>query len=213
MNAPTLVDLSNKNGVTLILHYENVVSPFAVFITDESGRQTFYYRIFDKTVLTLNLPVHSQRIYLRHMGNPILKSTMICPLKKPNLEYTFNKSKVIRRSYSLGNVSWQKVSGLPYGSPARFFFNTGLMQVDENRMSVLPQPVRQFVQCHELSHYYYEDEVEADRLALYSYLNQGYNFSTAFNSLFDYLTPSGINVKRICALFAEIQNLHKLQNE
>jgi hypothetical protein len=213
MNAPTLVDLTGKNGVTLIVQYENVVSPFAVFITDETGRQTFYYRIFDKPQLTLNLPVHSQKIYLRHIGNPQLKSTMIAPLNKLNLKYTFNPSKVKKRSYSLAAVTWQKVSGLPYGSPARFFFNTGLMQVDENRMSILPQPVRQFIQCHELAHYYYEDEVEADRFALYQYLNQGYNFSTAFNSLFDYLTPSGINVTRILSLFAEIMKLHKIKIE
>ncbi len=116
-------------------------------------------------------------------------------------------------------------------SPARFLPSIGEIQYNESICKGLPQPVIDYIGRHELGHYYYgrpipqiiekgpmktfymnqlaEDESEADRFALYSFINSGYNFSGALLSLTDYLSDNYISKHRMQKQFDEIIKMHK----
>ncbi len=229
MNSPLTIDLSGRKGASLIIRYECANAPFALYITDEMENEMFYYRMYDKPVLNLNLPVHSDRIKIHHYGAPKVETVITQPLQLPKLKYVFNEKLIVKRNYPFRAIGYRRVRGLPFGSPARFLYDQGIIENDIDVMAGYPQPTRAFVNIHETGHYFYgrpvpkkypesmrahymkqmeEDECEADRFALYHYLNQGYNFSTAFNSLADFLSPIGINGVRMAKMFQEIKKIH-----
>ena len=55
-----------------------------------------------------------------------------------------------------------------------------------------------------------EDEKEADRFALYKFLNDGYNFAGALYSLADNLPSDYISKERIYNIHKEISKIHKI---
>lgn len=118
-------------------------------------------------------------------------------------------------------------------TPARFLPSLGMIEYNERIAKTLPQPVNEFVKLHEIGHYYYgrpvpnpvplqelkfyndqlkQDEMEADRFALYQFINSGYNFSGALYSLTDHLSDNYISKERMKGLFDEIKKMHKQIN-
>jgi hypothetical protein len=203
------IDLSTRKGVTLILIFAAVTMPFLVILYDQNG-DTIYYRVYDKCELSINLPVHTQMITVSVIDGPQLESWIVVPLRKPNLKYTFNESKRIDRGYTEDDIKVIPVNRLPGTTPACLLIDRALCLYDVNRMASMPQQVRAFVIKHEKKHAYYDDEIETDRAALYGYLNDGYNFSSACNSLTDFLSPNKFNTQRMIALYSEICKLHNL---
>lgn len=231
----TVIDLKGKKGVTIHVQFKNIQPLFFISVTDLSGKVFFYKRQFDKPKLRLNLPMHPDQVVMNVAGAEIDKY-VIQPLQKISFQYHHNKDLVQTRNYDIGQIQRQT---LPYflddkgqlnNSPARFFPNYGVLQYNGSIMPQLPQPVATFVGFHELGHYYYgrpipkviaqgaeefyhnqlkEDEQEADRFALYNFINEGYNFSGALQSLSDYLSESYISQARIGRLGDEIKKMHK----
>lgn len=119
--------------------------------------------------------------------------------------------------------------------PARFFPATGEAQFSQKVMNDMPIPVQIYVNKHEKGHYYYgrpipsatmmqkltwgeqqrylqqlkEDEMEADRFALYWMINQGYNFTGTLYALTNHLPPNYMSKERILNLYNEISRINK----
>jgi len=128
-----------------------------------------------------------------------------------------------------------QIVGYSYDQPARFLPSAGLIQYNAKVLSTFPQPTRMFIRGHEKGHYYYgrpvpppsvlqrlspaeqdhwkkiseEDEREADRYALYSVTNDGYNFSGSLESLTDFLSDNYISKERMKYLYNIINQEHK----
>ncbi len=90
------------------------------------------------------------------------------------------------------------------GTPARIFTDTGRIEVSPDFFS-LPITVRLFLLLHEESHFFYETEQYCDMMALINFLRKGYNQSTAFYSLTDFLKRSPQNIDRLKFMFSQIQ--------
>lgn len=95
------------------------------------------------------------------------------------------------------------------GTPARIFSDIGLIEVSPDFFNI-PMTVRLFLQEHEKAHMYYKTEEYCDLMALVNFLRMGYNRSTAFYALTDYLKRSGANIERMKFLLSQIQ---KTQSE
>lgn len=197
-------------GATLLLNFAACVAPFLIIVFTQGKHDVLYYRVNNQQNLRVNLPVHTGVIELVLVDAPKLEHIMTLPLKKPTIPYKFNRELVKDRGYPISQIRRYKVQRLPGVTPACFFFYRGVMLEDAARMAAMPQQIRSFVRGHELGHYYYDDEQEADRFSVYNYINAGYNFSSALNSLTDFLTPNGINANRMLAVHGEICKMHNL---
>lgn len=232
-----VIDLSNfRNGVTLFLKFKNVTDTFLIEITDvptaypeiydprikriPQNETVYYKRLYNKAKLQINLPVHPQWIQVKVYGGPQIDSYIIDKIRIQKIPYQFETDLIVPRRYPISEVKIQRCRNLPHGTQARFLYDYGIIQTDEDRMSKLPQPVRQFILGHELGHYYYNEERPTDRFALYQLNNQGYNLSNLMDSLTNVLslqTRAGelhhLNISRILSVFQDITKLHKLQHE
>ncbi len=164
------IDLTGKKkGVTLSVDFgfKGEVTPFLVFITDSIGGQMYYYRQVNKGQVSINLPVHSDRINLYSSAYKP-KSVLICPLKIYKMDYHFNSPIVQKRPYKFEEIReeylsfipmTQNINGhifqLPSDQPARFLPSTGLTQFSNSVFEKIPQPVVEFIKRHEKGHYYY----------------------------------------------------------
>lgn len=238
----TIIDLSRfLNGVTLDVNFNftGSVTPFIVFITTEDKKTILYSRMYDKPVLTINLPKHSAKVIL-FTAAPI-KTILMGPLRIYKLDYQHNKNIITPRDYKFSEI---KTEYLPYipdqngiytNQPARFMPPTGLKQLSTSVLKTYPQPTQEFVDTHEDGHYYYgqnlppykfwkffttpeqkrfkeihaQDEMEADRYAFYNLINKGYNFSNLWDSVNNYLSDNEETRQRRAALKSIIINEHK----
>lgn len=204
------IDLRGRGGITLILIFTSVFCPFLTVIYSDRG-DMIYYRNYDREQLNINLPVHSDFITVSIIGNVKLDKTMIMPLVKPKLTYSFNESKRIHRGYSHHDIKVVAVDRLPGITPACHLTNCAITLFDKYRVANMPQQIRYFVvNCHEAGHTYYDDEQETDRFGVYKFVNDGYNFSSAMNSLTDFLSPNNFNAQRMISMYNEIAMLNHL---
>lgn len=248
-----IIDTSTvgKDGITMIIDFDNVSAPFLVVVTDEITGKTLYYRYYDKKKLTFNLPVYNKRVKLFVSGNTKIKSVLLTKLKKPNYEYKFNHDIIMQRPYPIEQIKVETLplflgvkNGKPYEitSPARFLPSEAKIQFSAKQTANIPEPLEKFCRYHEEGHYYYgrpymtreqlaplnftsdvknrlmqqfaanmlQDEKEADRYALYKFLNEGYNFSGSLFSLLDFLPQGYANTQRILSLHDEIKKIHQI---
>lgn len=129
-----------------------------------------------------------------------------------------------------GSTAW--IEG---DQPGRFFPNLGEMQLSDKVLRPMPEPCEQFVIEHEKGHYHYgrpvppkseldampeakrrqaleqleEDEIEADRYAMYNLINSGYNFTSTLYALTNYLPPTYMSKQRILRLYNDINRINK----
>lgn len=87
------------------------------------------------------------------------------------------------------------------GTPARNFYKHGVIEFGREFLNQ-PYPIRVFILCHEIGHFYYHDEDLADHFAVKLYLKMGYNKSMALHALKDVLNmESQQNHKRVKKIF------------
>ena len=229
-----VIDLKSfPKGVTIYFKFKNIRNTFFILIKDENSSEVYYKRIYDKPQLTVNLPVHPEQICVYYDGadleNYIVRN--ICIYKIP---YEFNQKILIKRPYPIGDIRIEPTAGLPHGSEARFLYHHGIIQYDADKFALMPQPTRKYILTHELGHYWYgrsipeecpdnmrkhyydmslEDEKECDKFALYSCINEGYNFSNVTSGAMETLHTNGhYNLDRILAIHNEIKAMHKNLN-
>jgi hypothetical protein len=90
------------------------------------------------------------------------------------------------------------------GSPARIFTGEGIIERGRSFYD-LPEPIRVFILLHEVGHFHYSKEEDADLFALVHYLKMGYNRSMAFYALSQVLKKSDRNLNRLRELLRNIQ--------
>lgn len=88
-------------------------------------------------------------------------------------------------------------------SPARAFRKTGIIEKGK-LFYTLPFPIRVFILCHEIGHFFYKDEDNADLFAVKLYVKNGYNRSVAIYSLTKVLNPTPKNIIRVEKLFKTV---------
>lgn len=90
-------------------------------------------------------------------------------------------------------------------TPARINTKTGVIEIGK-RFKLFPFPIRLFILCHEVGHFFYSKEENADLYACKIYVDNGYNKSNALYSLTKVLSVNIQNEKRILELFKKIQS-------
>lgn len=91
---------------------------------------------------------------------------------------------------------------------ARHYYEDGVIVVGK-RWLTMPKPIRLFILLHEKWHFFYETEDYCDMAALVDFLRMGYNRSTAFYALDNYLSDTNVNRIRVKNLFNNIQKTQK----
>lgn len=89
-------------------------------------------------------------------------------------------------------------------TPARNFTGHGIIEVSP-QFKKLPHFIQEFIMLHEVGHFYYKDEINADLYALKKYIEKGYNNSGAYYSLTKVLRPTEANKKRIDNLYKHLE--------
>jgi len=77
-------------------------------------------------------------------------------------------------------------------------------------MNQLSEPIKAFLICHELGHYYFDDEKTTDRWAINRFLNDGYNMSSANYGLTHILKAAPANIERMKAGDLYLKELEKV---
>lgn len=90
-------------------------------------------------------------------------------------------------------------------TPARINTKTGKIETGRTFKN-FPFPVRLFILCHEVGHFFYSKEEDADLFACKLYVNNGYNKSNALYSLTKVLKTGLPNKKRVQELFNHLQS-------
>lgn len=91
------------------------------------------------------------------------------------------------------------------GSPARNFTKTGIIETG-TKFPHYPFAVRLFILLHECGHFYYFDETNADAWAAKTFVDMGYNESTALYSLSNVLNfETKRNKDRIETMLSNVQ--------
>jgi len=91
---------------------------------------------------------------------------------------------------------------------ARNFTDIGVIEVGP-RFNELIDPMKVFIIEHEKGHFFYSDEFNADLFALVNFIRKGYNASTAYYTLENYLNKSSQQVNRLKDMFETINNIQK----
>ena len=87
------------------------------------------------------------------------------------------------------------------GTPARHFYQIGLIELGKSFYKQA-YPIRLFILCHEIGHFFYKDEILADLYAAKIFIDNGYNNSTALYALTKVLnSDSEQNYERVLELF------------
>jgi hypothetical protein len=105
-------------------------------------------------------------------------------------------------------VTYRVEPSLSGGTPARIFTDSGVIEVSPDFFKI-PITVRIFLLLHEHAHFFYVTEHYCDMMAMVNFLRMGYNQSTAYYALTDYLKSSPLNIDRMKFLFSQIQKTQK----
>lgn len=90
-------------------------------------------------------------------------------------------------------------------TPARIFYEVGICEVSPAFLK-MPIQFQKFILEHEKAHFFYSDELSADKCALNSYGQQGFNLSQAFFCLENILKPNDLKTQRVSYLENTIKN-------
>lgn len=90
-------------------------------------------------------------------------------------------------------------------TPARNFTFSGIIETGRN-FNTYAYPIRLFILCHEVGHFFYAKEENADLYACKIFLENGYNPSSALYALTRVLNANINNKKRILNLFKNINS-------
>lgn len=93
---------------------------------------------------------------------------------------------------------------------ARNFTESGTIEVGP-RFEQLISPMKIFIIDHELGHFFYSDEFNADLFALVNFVRKGYNVSTAYYTLEKYLNKSKLQVNRLKDMFDKINTIQNFK--
>lgn len=144
--------------------------------------------LYEKGIFKYNFPVPG--IYIAVTSSPVIESKT-SPLEIVHKNITLpppdrNKAVGIKKAYF----------DTKSNSPARIYTDKQIVVLNPKFRDYSIQ-IRYYILLHEMGHYFYSDEADADTFAAYHYLKDGYNPSEAFDALASVLHPSKRNDERI----------------
>jgi len=198
------IDLSGENGVSLYLEFVDVVkqtqldsrvnlSPWYMVIKEPYEDTIFYERKVNTSKVQVNLPKHGKKVHLIVLGPATLDRILITKLNKIRIPHAKKPSAL--RPYKLKDIVLVPNNDLD--SPARIFTKYPVIEFNPKIFNKFSEPTRAFILLHEMAHYYFDKEEEADRWATIEFLNMGYNLSSANYALTHVLHKQPENVKRM----------------
>lgn len=202
MASRKLLHLEGSNGSTIVVQLVNLqynstkAKPFYVQVRDPKTGQILYERTINKQKILINLPHAPEYVSLIIVGKPRIESTLITPLRKPNIP--FDKIPETKRKYSI--TDFRFVANPNLTSPARMFTEIPVIEYNPILMQKHTEPVQKFIIYHEFGHYFFDNEILTDRWAINTFLNDGYNMSSANYGLTHVLNKeSPDNIERMKA--------------
>ena len=197
---------SINKGVTLTVWTEGIKGkPYDLAILDRgTPNKVYYQRTLTDPKAVINLPLHSQRPVIVS-NNRVITRVSQSKLKYPNIPYLDVATH--KRPYSLDDI--KLVPNPNIDSPARMFTNKPVIEFNPIKMDKMPIPIQMFIYCHELGHQYFNDEEKADRWATITFLNRGFNLSSAIYALTKVLNHSNQNIERMIKQDQLLQQLSK----
>lgn len=164
------------------------------------GRNPIYYerKVADDTI-NINLPVHPKKVILTTEEGRV-KDVLQGPLTAPQIPYFDAPTR--KAPYEPEDIVYEPKWDME--SPARIFSNKPLIQYNPDKINKLPEPIKRFIFMHELAHLYFgkelplkEREMKCDTWAAITFLNQGWNLSSAIYALTQVLNRNKVNVARM----------------
>lgn len=168
---------------------------------DRPGESNVYY--FRKLAFTprIKMNIPDAGVYYSNTPFEVIKTV---PIETPEMYPVLPPAERNRLKPITYKIS-DEIEGV---TPARIFTDTGLIEVAPSFFK-LPITVRLFLLLHEQSHFFYVTEQYCDMMAMVNFLRQGYNQSTAYYSLEDFLSRTKQNVERLKFMFNQIQKTQK----
>jgi len=157
-------------------------------INCDSGRPFHIRRVQGEPFITMNLKPGKYRIengQLRSIGQAVTYN--LDKIKLPKADRDQNKAFTFSQNFDLKG-------------PARIFPDSGVIEIGPkfHRQS---EQIQDFILFHELGHFYYDSEENADAYALKCFLKAGGNQSAAYDALECVLTPCKQTKQRIDKLY------------
>lgn len=180
---------TEQKPVTLILKM-GVSGLFNIRLFTPDG-QLIYFRDTVDDIITINVPQILPFVMLE-TNTETRPEVIIKPLKFPTIPLPTMQH---IRPYKIDDIVIVKNEKID--SPARIFTNEPIIEINPRKMAKYPQPIRVFILFHELGHLYFTNESGADLFAIISFINRGYNLSTALFALTKILGESKENLERI----------------
>lgn len=202
------IDLEGYNGVTLCVELAGVLhgEPFYISVKEPRTGQIFYERVYDKSKVQINLPQHSKKVILAIVGRPKISQYYLTDLKR--LEIPYPSPSETSRPFKISEIRVGENHHMR--TPGRFHIKRPLIEFNPRMMSKYSQPVNLFIRLHELGHFYFTDEEKADEWATTTFLNLGYNLSSANQALTQVLSKSPVNMDR---MYAQHEYLNAINNQ
>lgn len=114
----------------------------------------------------------------------------------PKQELNVDIEPIFRDNFNLQNT------------PACCYQKDGIIEFSSGFYN-MPYYVRCFIICHELGHFFYNDEQKTDLYSLKHYLNYGFNPCLALNSMAYYLNWNKENIERYNNVYRKIMIIQK----
>lgn len=181
--------------------------PYLIQIRDVDANpenRIFYERWVKDSEVNINLPIHPDRVKL-WVSRGKIESILKSPLKVKQIPYLDKPTH--KRPYDLEDIEFRVNPHLV--SPARMFTKHPIIEYNPRKMKKMTEPTVRFIFYHELGHHFFDDEEKADRWALITFLNQGFNLSSAIYALTRTLGKSTDNVKRMLSQHSLLKQLSK----
>jgi len=202
------IDLEDYNGVTLCVELAGVLygEPFYISIKEPGTGRIWYERIYDKSKVSINLPKHSKEVSLAIVGRPTIAQYYLTDLQRLEIPYPSEIEKT--RPFNISEI--RVADNLEMQTPGRFYTRRPLIEFNPRMMSKYSQQVNLFIRLHELGHFFFTDEEKADEWATTTFLNLGYNLSSANQALTQVLSKSPVNMDR---MYAQHEYLNAINNQ
>lgn len=161
-----------------------------------NGRLYFFRDLNGQPEIKVNI-AKAGKFYI----NIPVQSIEILPLKVYPINYPLPS---IQKNFWRENIKYVFNPNLE-GTPARCYFKRGIIEYGKNFLKQ-PFPIRVFILCHELGHFFYKDETAADVFGAQLFISQGYNNSTAYYALKNVLNLNApLNRERVLNLFNHVK--------
>lgn len=181
-----------KSPVSLNVQVEGVNGYYDIYVFGSNGKW-YYHRRWNEPEVTINLPTHTEQVYVS-VNKGKIKNVDIGLIQ--TLQVPYPDQPIRRRPYSLKDLRFYERPGIT--GPARISKHVPVVELNPDLMMNYPEHVQKFIQLHEAGHTFFDEEDKTDAWAAVTFVNNGYNLSTALFALTRVLNRDNpANLKRV----------------